>query len=69
MKRRKYRKPKWAVSQTVRASGLVEDVCRHGVGHPNADWLDANPRRGDLSIHGCDGCCSQRRKRCLPKHS
>ena len=53
---KKYKKPKWAVSQTVRESGLVEDICEHGVGHPNRQWLDHHPKSG-LSIHGCDGCC------------
>jgi len=54
-----YRKPDWAVQQVTRGSGLVEDVCKHGVGHPNSDWLarhDSKGHRG-LALHGCDGCC------------
>ena len=30
-----YPKPEWAVRQIVRASGLVENICCHGVGHPH----------------------------------
>jgi len=54
-----YPKPDWAVKQIVRASGLVEDICKHGIGHPNISWLkihDPDGERG-LGIHGCDGCC------------
>ena len=38
----------------VRASGLVENTCEHGIGHPNKE-LTA-PKFFD-GIHGCDGCC------------
>jgi hypothetical protein len=41
----------------TRASGLIEDVCEHGVGHPNREWLRAHPEHD--GIHGCDGCCSE----------
>lgn len=54
-----YIKPDWAEKQLIRASGLVEDVCVHGVGHPNQEWLrkhDAQGKRG-FGIHGCCGCC------------
>lgn len=54
--------PKWAVEQITRWSGLIEDVCKHGVGHPNKDYLDGYTTRwGDkhgLDVHGCDGCCT-----------
>ena len=46
-----------------RASGLVEHVCQHGVGHPaigSVLWLDrAGPEgaKGSWGTHGCDGCC------------
>lgn len=43
----------------VRASGLTERTCTHGVGHPDPDslaWL-ASVGRTDLALHGCDGCC------------
>lgn len=59
--RLKYKKPKWAVCQVRRASGLVEDVCVHGVGHPNREWLAEHA--GDdrtWGIHGCDGCCREK---------
>ena len=53
----KYPKPNWAETQTIRLSGLVEDVCKHGVGHPNEKWLKVHPKLKHLAIHGCDGCC------------
>jgi len=55
-----YKKPVWAVDQIIRASGLVEDICVHGVGHPNKEWLEENDPDGKKSwaVHGCDGCCS-----------
>lgn len=50
--------------QVLRSSGLIEDTCPHGVGHPNPDslayfvWYD--PRQGKyLGFHGCDGCCRE----------
>ena len=54
-----YPRPDWAVSQIVRASGLVEDICEHGVGHPNTPWLKIHDPDGEkgLGIHGCDSCC------------
>jgi hypothetical protein len=52
--RKKYKKPDWAVDQIIRESGAVEDVCKHGVGHPNLEYLKDFPKNG---IHGCDGCC------------
>lgn len=43
--------------------GLMERVCRHGIGHPDVDDI-AHKRRtlGDdyadgQAVHGCDGCC------------
>lgn len=44
----------------LRESGLVEDLCPHGIGHPNMDalayfeWIGIS----GLGIHGCDGCCN-----------
>lgn len=54
-----YPAPGWAVQQVLRSSGLVEDVCTHGVGHPNRTWLVANDPadKRALGVHGCDGCC------------
>lgn len=55
-----YPKPGWAVKQIVRSSGLVEDVCCHGVGHPHPASVKEFEDRGIMSmgIHGCDGCCT-----------
>ncbi len=55
----KYEKPDWAVEQIRRLSGLIEDVCKHGVGHPNRDWLKQHDPDGKkyFAVHGCDGCC------------
>lgn len=46
----------------LRETGLIERVCRHGVGHPDPDsagYMDRlyNHRKGTWSVHGCDGCC------------
>ncbi len=53
------KRPKWAVGQVWRETGLLEDTCEHGIGHPNLDWLRNNDPydRKYWSIHGCDGCC------------
>lgn len=54
---------KW--TKTIRASGLIEWVCEHGVGHPDyesAVYLNTHGHegsRGTWGIHGCDGCCSR----------
>ena len=58
--RLEYAKPDWSEGQFVRSSGLVEDTCNHGVGHPNKDWLEWHPDKTELAIHGCDGCCSEK---------
>ena len=61
-----FAKPAWAVRQLVRETGLVEDVCEHGVGHPNAEWLamrNARSERRIAGVHGCDGCCSKEAKK------
>lgn len=56
-------KPDWAVGQTVRETGLLEDLCEHGVGHPNKQWLAerkiTHPWQAYWGTHGCDGCCSK----------
>lgn len=54
--------PPWAAQQIRRASGLIEDVCEHGIGHPNREWLRVYGDRSHLSVHGCDGCCTQKHK-------
>lgn len=48
----------------VRETGLVEWVCKHGVGHPDpvsAAMLDRalGHQHGTWSVHGCDGCCAR----------
>lgn len=55
----RYKKPPWAVSQIVRASGLVENLCCHGCGHPHPASVAEFEERGIMcmGIHGCDGCC------------
>jgi hypothetical protein len=54
-----YKKPAWAHMQLRRASGLVEDICAHGVGHPNREWLaEHHSEEESWGVHGCDGCCS-----------
>ena len=50
-----YKKPKWAVKQMVRESGLVEDICKHGVGHPNKDWLKKHDPNGKYKFSQCQG--------------
>jgi hypothetical protein len=45
--------------QILRSSGLIEDQCQHGVGHPNPDsvaFFDWKGWKG-YDVHGCDGCC------------
>lgn len=37
--------------------GIMERVCRHGVGHPDPDDLIVKSRPELADIHGCDGCC------------
>jgi hypothetical protein len=56
----KYSKPKWAIQQVTKASGLVEDICKHGIGHPNREWLKEHDPKGNYGwgIHCCDGCCN-----------
>jgi hypothetical protein len=47
----------------IRASGLVERICEHGVGHPDPDSVEyfaglLLPDEGRWwTVHGCDGCC------------
>ena len=59
----KYPKPDWAVHQLIRSTGLIEDVCEHGVGHPNESWMlhqkfsDPDYKHKQWGVHGCDGCC------------
>ena len=47
-----------------RKTGLLEQFCEHGIGHPtraSAQKL-ANTLKHHITawlIHGCDGCCSK----------
>ena len=56
-----YEKPDWAIKQIERGSGLIEDICEHGIGHPNKEWLEENDPDDTMkfSVHGCDGCCEE----------
>ena len=48
------------VATTRRESGLIEHVCKHGVGHPahgSVHWMSLHGIES-MSVHGCDGCCS-----------
>lgn len=55
----KYTKPEWAVKQIVRENGLVEDICEHGVGHPNKEYMKQHKNQSH-GIHGCCGCCAKK---------
>lgn len=47
-------------AQVVRSSTLIEDICEHGVGHPNPDsaaYLNWRDKTEHWGTHGCDGCC------------
>lgn len=39
---------------------ILERVCRHGIGHPDADSADylESIGQGVQNVHGCDGCCA-----------
>lgn len=47
----------------IRATGLVERECEHGIGHPDPDsvaYLNAHGAtgaKGSWGVHTCDGCC------------
>jgi hypothetical protein len=58
---KQYKKPKWAVKQIMRETGLVEDICKCGVGHPNKEWLKEHRKEKSFAweVHGCCGCCSK----------
>ena len=52
--------PKYPWVETIRReSGLIEHVCKHGVGHPaigSVQFMELNGIES-MGIHGCDGCC------------
>lgn len=39
--------------------GIVERICKHGVGHPDPDEWNFWARRNGMyeQVHGCCGCC------------
>lgn len=39
--------------------GILERICDHGVGHPDADAVEFQRMIGQSSanVHGCCGCC------------
>ena len=57
----RYSQPSWAIHQIVRIDrigNMVEDVCEHGVGHPNREWLKDHDPDGELGF-GIHGCCEE----------
>jgi hypothetical protein len=40
--------------------GIMERICKHGVGHPDYDQAQYNIRMGleFANTHGCCGCCA-----------
>lgn len=58
-KQNKYKQPSWSKQLLYRENGVIEDICEHGVGHPNREWLDKVGFKHINGIHGCDGCCDE----------
>ena len=61
-----YPKPKWAKEQIVRESGLIENICKHNVGHPHVKSAKEIAKKYNHTIkawmiHGCceDNCCKK----------
>lgn len=45
-------------------SGIIEEVCEHGIGHPTKESAKKLAKKMGHSIkvwmtHGCDGCCKK----------
>ena len=59
---RKFKRPDWAIDQGIGDDYALEDVCKHGVGHPNREYLESLPEdeRETAGIHTCDKCCSSK---------
>lgn len=51
----------WPINVRLDNKGLVERTCPHSVGHPDPDSVAYFTSIGIdyMSIHGCDGCCSE----------
>lgn len=56
------------IQKTIRReTGLIENICKHGCGHPaygSVDWLSKTvpeSTKSTWSLHGCcqDRCCTQ----------
>jgi len=45
----------------VDKGGLVERICKHGIGHPDPDSVAYFHKHGEkwAGVHGCDGCCNR----------
>lgn len=47
--------------------GIFERICPHGIGHPDPDtmaYIEKTKGRSvyeDELVHGCDGCCIERK--------
>lgn len=41
----------------VREDGRIEQLCKHGVGHPVGHWKENGWDKSWMGSHGCDGCC------------
>ncbi len=51
-----YPLPSWACRQSIRGSGLVENIdCVHGIGHPHLNYIKKYDPTGSKSLgaHGC----------------
>lgn len=45
-----------------RETGLIEHICKHGVGHPaigSVQWMEITTGLASWSVHGCCGCCNE----------
>lgn len=44
-------------------SRTMERICPHGIGHPDPDDVEYQRKhnREYVAVHGCDGCCTQRK--------
>lgn len=43
--------------------GLIEAICKHGVGHPIPESIEVMTRKTGQKgwgVHGCDGCCAKK---------
>lgn len=53
------------MQERVRSNGVTERICEHGVDHPIKVPSEVNgiqlteDQQSDMSIHGCDRCCSK----------